>query len=151
MSAARAWAKFVKLPPMGKELRMMSRIGRWIPAAVLMALIFTASAIPGSEIPGFGFWDFIFKKGGHMIGYALLAASYSLALNAGEKEGCSRLVFAACLATVYSVTDEWHQGFTPGRTPSAWDVFIDAAGAVIGILLWRRFRTGFERSRRAED
>ena len=36
---------------------------------------------------------------------------------------------------LYAITDEFHQGITPGRTPLIQDVFIDALGAVFGVGL----------------
>ncbi len=35
----------------------------------------------------------------------------------------------------YAVSDEFHQSFTPGRTPLLKDIFIDTAGALTGVLL----------------
>jgi len=39
------------------------------------------------------------------------------------------------LVAIYGVTDEFHQSFTPGRTPMATDVLYDTAGALLGLLL----------------
>ena len=36
---------------------------------------------------------------------------------------------------IYAITDEIHQGFTPGRTPSVIDVGIDTCGVFLGIIL----------------
>jgi VanZ family protein len=119
-------------------------ISRWGPAAVIMSVIFIASAIPGSEMPKFGFWDFAVKKGGHMAGYALLALSYLHALNNAPGNRPFRLVAAFCLTVLYAVSDEWHQTFTPGRTPSLLDVIIDGAGGLIGIALWHIIRKRVE-------
>ena len=44
--------------------------------------------------------------------------------------------FLAFFITVlYAITDEFHQGITPGRTPLIQDVFIDALGAMFGVGL----------------
>ena len=114
---------------------------RWGPAVAIMSLIFIASEIPGSELPKFDFWDVLIKKGGHMIGYALLAASFLHALNNDQSIKPIRFVVAFCLTTLYAVSDEWHQGFTPGRTPSLLDVIIDGVGGLIGLALWYLIRT----------
>ena len=120
---------------------MKAWIGRWGPAVAVMSLIFIASAIPGFELPKFGFWDILVEKGGHMAGYALLAVSYLHALNNVQAIKPIRFVAAFCLTVLYAISDEWHQGFTPGRTPSFLDVIIDGVGGLIGIALWYLIQT----------
>jgi hypothetical protein len=113
---------------------------RWAPAILIMTVIFVASSTPGNDMPGFGVWDTILKKGAHIAGYALLAMCYLHALTNTRK--VSRFVFliAILLAGLYAATDEFHQSFTPGRNPSPGDVGIDALGAVIGTLIWARIK-----------
>jgi VanZ family protein len=43
------------------------------------------------------------------------------------------------IAVLYAATDEFHQSFTPGRTPAVTDVMIDSFGAAIGVglAIWR--------------
>lgn len=41
-------------------------------------------------------------------------------------------VISVFLSMIYAVIDEYHQSFTPGRTPLVKDVFIDTAGALLG-------------------
>jgi len=130
---------------------MRSLIVRWGPAVIVMGIIFIASATPGSELPKFGIWDFFVKKGGHMIGYALLATAYYHAMTNGRPFGGLRFVLAVSLAVLYAVSDEWHQKFTPGRTPSLRDVCIDASGGFIGLALWCLIRKRFSASHEAAD
>jgi hypothetical protein len=64
--------------------------------------------------------------------YGLLALW--AALGVPRERGWARLdarAVGAILALVftYALVDEWHQSMTPGRTPSAWDVLTDLAGA----------------------
>lgn len=99
---------------------------------MMMGFIFWASATPGSDLPKFGHWDLIVKKGGHMLGYALLAAAYLYAL-AGRKMSRTQLFYSLVLAILYACSDEWHQKFTPGRTSSVRDVLIDTTGAIVGL------------------
>ena len=120
---------------------MIAWTKRWGPAVAIMSLIFIASAIPGSELPKFELLDVLIKKGGHMIGYALLAVSFMHALNDDQSIKPIRFVVAFCLTALYAVSDEWHQGFTPGRTLSLLDVIIDGIGGLIGLALWYLIRT----------
>ena len=78
------------------------------------------------------------KKGGHMIGYAVLALSYWRALYFSQEKWW----LAWCLAILYAVIDEFHQSFVPGRFPSIWDVLIyDNLGALISLWLYTLYKT----------
>ncbi len=124
-------------------------IWRWGPALAVMALIFIASATPGSVLPEFGGWDVFVKKGGHMFGYALLTAAYCHALNNGKGPTRFQVITAVCLAILYAISDEFHQSFTPGRTASPRDVCIDTAGGSVGLALWYLVRTRLLTPRKA--
>jgi VanZ family protein len=108
----------------------------WLPAITVMAIIFCLSSIPSKEMPDFGFWDLIVKKGAHMLGYGILAASYWYALGFSKRRWWLALLFAG----VYAITDEYHQSFVPGRHPSWVDALvIDGSGALISLYLVIRF------------
>jgi VanZ family protein len=82
----------------------------------------------------FGVWDFLIKKGAHMVGYAGLAVAAYIATG--------RYWLAWVIAVLYAMTDEYHQLFVPGRNGTAVDVVIDGVGAAIGlcVLWWLRRR-----------
>ena len=113
---------------------------RWGPAILIMGLIFTASSSAGSDIPDFGVMDFIAKKGGHLVGYALLGAAYLHGLIWRRTVSRSRLFIAGILVVLYAVSDEWHQSFTPGRHPALTDIIIDAVGGILGIFCVNNIR-----------
>ena len=103
---------------------------KWLFALAVMCVIYFVSAQPSDDLPNFDRADRIVKKGGHMLGYGLLALSY---WNALDRANGKRPV-AWLLAVLYAVTDEFHQSFVPGRHPSAWDVLIfDNLGALIAL------------------
>lgn len=118
---------------------MKEWIRRWWPTILMMTLIFMASGTSGSDLPRFGRWDVFVKKGGHLAGYALLAVAFLHGLASGRAFSRRQALLAVLLAALYAVTDEFHQGFTPGRSPSTEDVAIDTLGATIGLLVWARF------------
>ena len=124
---------------------------RWGPAILIMAIIFIASATPGSDTPNFGAWDVLIKKAGHMLGYALLAAAYFRALSWRPQAARTQLIAAACLALCYAASDEFHQKFVPGRTSSIYDILVDMTGAAIGIALlsWSRKKSGIRSQKSA--
>ena len=82
--------------------------------------------------------DYLVKKSGHMTVYAALGFALWYAL---EWKIDWRWL-AWLIAFLYACTDEFHQIFTPGRHPSAWDVVIfDNVGALISLWaagLWRK-------------
>jgi VanZ family protein len=103
-----------------------------------MLIIFLFSAQPSSELPNLGWADRIVKKGGHMVGYALLSVSYWRALGFRPQKRW----LAWCFAVLYAVTDEFHQTFVPGRFPWIWDVLIfDNLGALASLWLWSFYKT----------
>ena len=87
---------------------------------------------------------FLFRKLAHCTEYAIFSVLlYHCILNSNRTEWRVRAaawsVFAAGL---YSLTDEFHQLFVPGRGASLIDCGIDTTGALIGmlvILAWTRF------------
>ena len=118
-----------------------SFLWRWGPALLMMAIIFGFSSIPAAELPNFGLVDFLVKKGGHALGYGLLALTFLRGLNDESQEIDSRWFFMAwMMAVLYSITDEFHQSFVPERHPAVTDVMIDAIGAALMLFLFNRFR-----------
>jgi hypothetical protein len=114
---------------------------RWLPALSVMLAIFGFSSIPGVVMPNFGPSDFFIKKGGHMLGYAILALAYWFGLRFDRRFWWLALL----LALIYADSDEFHQSFVQGRHPSWVDVFgFDGGGALIALSLayfWRGIRT----------
>ena len=113
---------------------------------MIMAVIFVASATPGEELPDAGRFDMALKKGGHLLGYALLGAAYLRGLAWRRGPAIRELAGAILLALLYAATDEIHQRFTPGRRPAVSDVLLDGVGAAAGVAAWaRRPRRRIER------
>jgi VanZ family protein len=115
--------------------RVDLRSPRWLwgPVVLQMALIFAASSIPNlKNLPG-GMSD----KSGHSIGYAILAGVLLRAFAGGRLGGVTWLrgLLAIVLATLYGVTDEFHQLFVPGRSADRYDVVADCLGASLGVAL----------------
>ena len=108
------------------------KLRTWLPALLLMGLIFWFSSQPSFNLPDFTWADRIVKKGGHMLGYGLLSWAYWHAFEMKP----NRRWLAWFLAILYAVTDEYHQSFVAGRSSSVWDVLVfDNLGALISIRL----------------
>lgn len=103
---------------------------KWIPAVVVMAVIFYFSSRTSTDLPNYGIWDTLIKKCGHVIGYFLLSITDHYWFGGQKKK-------AIPAAIGYALLDEFHQSFTAGRHPSLLDVFIyDGLGILIGTLVY---------------
>ena len=96
----------------------------------LMGVIFYLSAQPAAG--HHAWWVIVFRKLGHITGYALLTALWAWALQGFVRRP---LLIAVCIALAYACTDEFHQTFVRGRTGTPRDVGIDAIGMAIAALL----------------
>jgi len=82
-----------------------------------------------------GLWSF-FSNLAHAPLFGLLAVAWcALLLRPRPSAGlpaltATKAALVVALVTAYGIVDEWHQGRTPGRDPSAADVATDLAGAV---------------------
>ena len=82
--------------------------------------------------------SFIVRKCAHATEYAILAGLYWHALKGSLSISLRRItVIAWSLTVLYAITDEIHQTFVPGRSCELRDVCIDAAGALVGLLVCR--------------
>jgi VanZ family protein len=113
------------------------RLFRWLPAVLIMAVIFGFSSIPSRDMPDLGLWNMLVQKGGHVLGYSFLSLSFWAGLRFDKR----RWWLALLLTLLYAVTDEFHQVFVPGRHPSWVDVlFFDggSAATALGLAYWRQ-------------
>jgi VanZ family protein len=77
------------------------------------------------------------RKSAHLTEYAVLAVFLYNSLKPAGDRSWSRK--AACWALVasgsYSLTDEGHQLFVPGRHASLFDCVLDTTGALVGLFV----------------
>ena len=105
---------------------------RWLPVVLFAALIFLGSSIPGNklQIP-FNLWD----KLVHACEYAVFA--FLLARGFGVR----RWWWAIVAGTLYGVSDEFHQTFTPHRSGNdLGDLTADLVGSTIGATAYMILR-----------
>ncbi len=79
----------------------------------------------------------LLRKAAHITEYGILGLLvYASLLEAREFEWRPRLALRSIvIAGAYSLTDELHQRFVPGRTASFVDCGIDTAGAALATLV----------------
>lgn len=85
----------------------------------------------------FNLLHFLMRKGAHTTEYAIFCAFIYHALS---PDGSFRWRWRVALESLllaggYSLTDEFHQIFVPGRTASLVDSSIDTAGATLALAL----------------
>jgi VanZ family protein len=122
---------------------------------VWMALIFYASHQPGLHTvpwllrfglvpPGLDpalldLVETVTRKAVHLFTYGVLAVLAHRSLRQWRPRTAWRepARTAFLLALLYGIADELHQRLVPGRSGEVRDVLIDAAGALLGLLLLR--------------
>jgi VanZ family protein len=95
-----------------------------------MAVIFYFSSLHQPPLPN-GVGD----KPAHAIGYFGFGFVIARALGAGMPPRVTLLQALAgvAIASVYGVSDEWHQSFVAGRTADIADWYADSIGAAIAL------------------
>ncbi len=107
----------------------------WGPVALFMGVVFVGSSFSHlPQIPG-GFSD----KVAHACEYAVLAALVARGLAGARWLAVTwrPAAAAAILATLYGVSDEFHQLLVPGREFDVHDMLADGTGASAAAgILW---------------
>lgn len=106
----------------------------YIPFTVYWIILFTATTIPGQDMPDLGFSD----KKEHFIGYFIFTSLLYLTLLFQNRYFILKKyagISAVIIAWVYGVIDELHQMLIPDRYADINDWFADAAGAVIAFII----------------
>jgi VanZ family protein len=80
---------------------------------------------------------FLIRKLAHFTEYAIfgLFLYHSFTFRRPESWNTRSAYSAVVVAGLFSLTDEYHQSFVPGRTASIKDCGIDTFGALLGIVL----------------
>jgi len=121
-------------PDSTRDLPALVAIGA--PLAVMAGIFFLSSQ---PHLPDLDGGRDLQSIAGHFGAYAALGASLAVLLR-WLGWGAMRALFAAIvLATLYGVTDEFHQSFVPNRMTDPKDVLVDFLGATAGALLAMRF------------
>lgn len=82
-----------------------------------------------------GFVEFFIRKGAHLAVYLILGFLVYRLLQFYFQNKKYMLLSALLIVTLYAVSDEIHQYFTPNRTALVEDVMLDSVGGLIGIFL----------------
>jgi len=87
----------------------------------------------------FAIVHFLIRKLAHCTEYAMLSLFLYFSLNPRHPEcwHARSALASVVIAGLFSLTDEYHQSFVPGRTASLKDCGLDTLGALLGMLLLR--------------
>jgi VanZ family protein len=90
---------------------------------------------------------YLIRKLSHWSEYFILGILLIRALKAQipRQPALRRMLWSILLATLYAVTDEYHQTLVPGRSANLLDVVIDSFGALCGTL-WCHLRNRSDNS-----
>ena len=133
---------------------MKTFLWRWLPVFLWAVLIFLASANPDpyQPLPSRWFQPCFSAEAGspsctellgrvlHTSEYAILAALLGRALVWQGKVRLVSLALALGISEIFSLSDEVHQLFVPGRTFQWMDLSLDLLGGVIGLLVFALIR-----------
>lgn len=137
----------------------------WIPAFILMIIIFLFSSKPVAEshdssvsiaerilslyeditdrpldtelrVERLELVNHLVRKGAHFTEYALLAVAIAFHFYVCKKRGLPLFLITIIISAFYASTDEFHQLFVEGRGGQVKDVILDTAGAIAGTLFF---------------
>ena len=106
---------------------MLKNIIRFLPSVFWMGFIFFLSSQQTTGIHGTYNERFVILKSFHLIEYAILLILLFF--------GFRKSIPSFFIAYIYSITDEFHQLYTPGRTGKFRDTLIDLLGMSIGYFI----------------
>jgi len=119
------------------------RLLAWLAVLAWAGLIFFVSAQPKETFQRLGFTGQALSVGGHLIVYFVLMILLVLAQRASTKLSNKQVLIVA----IYGLSDEYHQSFVPGRTPTLVDWIVDLVGAGLALLVLLRWERRLESPR----
>ena len=77
----------------------------------------------------------VIRKIAHFSIYTLVGLLLMGIMTRTKLKDKRRILITVVIGIIYATLDEFHQSFSPGRTPKITDVYIDTLGVILGILL----------------
>jgi VanZ family protein len=115
----------------------MVKIVSWVLVSIHMTVIFYLSSI--SQFPkAVPDWVFYFDKVVHFIVFGVLGLLFLNAWLGGQWRcvDLTSVMVSVTFTMLYGISDEIHQMFVPGRTPSIGDIIADTTGALVLCLMF---------------
>jgi VanZ family protein len=80
--------------------------------------------------------DHMVRKNAHVFEYIVLSFLISGLFFSFYKKGSAAIIYIFFICLLFSVLDEYHQSFVPGRTPLITDILIDFTSSLFGTGLF---------------
>ena len=77
----------------------------------------------------------IIRKIAHFSIYAVVGFLLMGLLSTYKIKNKWKIAITMIVGILYAIPDEFHQSFSPGRTPKLTDVYIDTLGVILGTLI----------------
>ena len=77
----------------------------------------------------------VIRKIAHFSIYTLVGLLLMGIMTRTKLKDKRRILITVVIGIIYATLDEFHQSFSPGRTPKITDIYIDTLGVILGILL----------------
>ena len=103
-----------------------------LPPLLWAAVLFTLSSFSLKGAPSVSGSD----KVVHFIVYGGLSFLCARAFRAYGAGAITAALLGVVAASLYGASDEFHQSFTPGRSPDVWDWVADTLGAAAAVGAW---------------
>lgn len=116
-----------------EEQSLLQFLKEWFPGQPLESVLshlqisYWGTIVSIEERGYYSFVEFLIRKASHIITFGILAiATYIMT---------KRYILAFLISFGIAIFDEYHQSMTIGRTATIQDVFLDAFGALLAIIL----------------
>lgn len=122
------------MPGVGRS-KLINFFSHWLPLIGYCLAIYIQSDHPSPErLPTFAFSDKIL----HFAAYGLLGALFFRAYTTTPlKDRRNRLILLSIgSATLYGISDEFHQYFVPFRQADILDAIANAIGSICGVIIF---------------
>jgi len=112
--------------------KILPRILAWILVAIWAALIFVLSSIPGTSYPEH---PEPLNVVAHFVLYMIFGILLTRALGYSKMALWKVAIIAIVIASLYGVSDEFHQFYVEYRNMDPMDWVVDTLGAITGAII----------------
>lgn len=105
------------------------------PVIAYLIIIFIFSSIPGDNLPDLSYT--ISDKIIHALIYFFAFLLFYISLSHTKSDSFfhkNAILFSIIFATIYALSDEFHQSFVPNRDADIFDFLADFAGVLVGFI-----------------